>query len=117
MYSLFTFATSFHTHFISTVSFKATALQTAVHALELTKSLFDGTLNVIHHFAFTSTMSSNDVYTYGQMLKQPDRQCLIQAMLDETEAHSSRNHWSIIRRLDVPQEHKPIMSIWAFKRK
>ncbi|KAL7523405.1 hypothetical protein ACHAWF_000505, partial [Thalassiosira exigua] len=51
------------------------------------------------------------------MLKEDDYRDFLQAMLDEIGVHEKRNHWTLIKREDMPPGMKTIMAVWSFKRK
>jgi hypothetical protein len=83
---------------------------------ERVNSLFDDTINdVIHHVQAYTT--SNEAFTYKQMLKESDYRDFFQAMIDEIQVHEKRQHWTLVERKDMPQGTKTIMAIWSFKRK
>jgi len=79
-------------------------------------SLFDDTINdVIHHVQAYTT--SNEAFTYKQMLREGDCRDFFQAMIDEIQDHEKRQHWTLVERKDMPFGTKTIMAIWSFKRK
>ena len=90
--------------------------QKAAHRYHTVNSNVDGTINGILGSVFSSVVD-NDSYTYSGMLKQPDKHQFIEAMLTETAVHEKRNHWTIMKRKDMPSAAKTILSIWSFKRK
>ena len=61
--------------------------------------------------------ASNEVFTYKEALKEEDFQAFIKAMIKEIRDHEMREHWTLIRRDDMPSDQRTIMSIWSFKRK
>ena len=71
--------------------------------------------------AFAANQQQNENYTYKDMLQLPDRKEFVTAMLEEIAVHEGRNHWSLIKRSEVPESHlvngrvKTILSIWSFK--
>eukprot|EP00957_Ditylum_brightwellii_P076565 5819362-Ditylum_brightwellii.AAC.1 len=73
--------------------------------------------------AFAANQQQNKTYTYMDMLKQPDCKDFIAAMLEEVSVHEDRNHWTLMRKSDVPAEKlvngkvKTILLIWSFKQK
>ena len=83
---------------------------------ERINGLFDDTMNDICHQVKSFT-TSNESFTYKQMLKEGDFREFLQAMLDEIEVHESREHWTLMERKDLPPGAKTIMAIWSFKRK
>ena len=42
--------------------------------------LFDGTLNVLHNSVLSTDVSTNEVYTYSQVMKQDDYADFLEAM-------------------------------------
>ena len=112
--SLWSFATSSMPHFFDQ---KCHSFVSRIsHDHERLSGLFDDTINdVIHHVkAFTT---SNENFTFNQMLKENDYADFFQAMLDEISVHEQRNHWTLIERRSLPPGTKTIMGIWSFKRK
>eukprot|EP00957_Ditylum_brightwellii_P033432 2533121-Ditylum_brightwellii.AAC.1 len=55
--------------------------------------------------AFAINQQQNKTYMYKDMLKQPDCKDFITDMLDEVAVHEDRNHWTLMRRSDVPAEN------------
>ena len=78
---------------------------------------FDNTLNKVHHAVLMSGGDSNDIYTFKQMLQEPDRAELIQAMIQEVKDHEQRVDWSIVPRSTMSPDTEIILTIWSFKRK
>ena len=62
-------------------------------------------------------LSTNDVFTFPQAMKQDDKVDFVRAMEKEIEDHESRNHWKVVHRSTISQEAKPIKAIWSFKHK
>ena len=79
--------------------------------------LFDGTINHIHNYALATDLSNNEVFTYSQAMRQPDRQEFIKAMAKEVGDHEERGHWELVLRSTLPEGVKTIKAIWSFKRK
>ena len=52
--------------------------------------LFDGTINRIHHFAFSASSDSNDTFTLSQMLKRDDVKEFAESMVKEVKDHVLR---------------------------
>ena len=48
---------------------------------------FDSTLNALHPMAFLAENENNELYTFGQILKQPDDADFIHAMIKEADDH------------------------------
>ena len=49
------------------------------------------------------------------MLKQMEKSKFFEDMEKETEAHSLRNNWAVIRQSDLPPRAKATMDVWSFK--
>ena len=79
--------------------------------------LYDGTLNNVHHFLYSTELSSNECFTFQQAMKQDDKMNFVEAMEKEISDHEERSHWSIVTRSTLPKSSKPIKAIWSFKRK
>jgi hypothetical protein len=95
---------------------KPSLLTTAVNSFHRVNTLYDGTVNCFSTLA-QSSEASNETFTYKQALQEPDYHDFIKAMVHEVEDHESRDHWTCMRRSDMPESTKTIMSIWSFKRK
>ncbi len=80
--------------------------------------LYDGTLNSVHLLSFvTEDLSSNEVFTFHQAMKEHDVLDFIEAMKKELKDHTEREHWEVVPRSDMPSGQRAIKSIWSFKRK
>ena len=67
---------------------------------------FDGTFNIFSTFAYAALNDSNDVYTYREMLKQPDVSKFVEAMVKEVIDHEERRHWICVPRSEIPKGKK-----------
>ena len=92
-------------------------INSAVYQCEIVNSNFDKSLNQIHHMVLATGQTSNEVYTFKDMLKEDDRVDFIDAMEKEISAHEKRKHWESVPRSSLPTGTKTIQAIWAFKRK
>jgi hypothetical protein len=102
------------------ISPSATLAERAVCRFHEANELYDGTLNSICAYAFstlTLDMSNNEVFTYTKAMQQPDASQFIEAMDKEIDNHQSRGHWDIVRCSTIPPGMKTIQAIWSFKRK
>ena len=63
-----------------------------------------------------SGKSNNENYTFREMLKQDDASNFIKAMGKESNDCSSRGHWEIVKRVEIPPGVKTVQAIWSFKR-
>jgi hypothetical protein len=95
---------------------KPSLLTTAVNSFHRVNTLYDGMVNCFSTLA-QSSEASNETFTYKQALQEPDYHDFIKAMVHEVEDHKSRDHWTCMRRSDMPENTKTVMSIWSFKRK
>eukprot|EP00957_Ditylum_brightwellii_P146390 11145754-Ditylum_brightwellii.AAC.1 len=53
--------------------------------------------------AFAACQQQNETYTYKDMLQQPDCKEIVAATLEEIAVHEGRNHWSLIKRSEIPE--------------
>ena len=67
-------------------------VNSVVYQFSMINTNFDGTLNELHHMAFSASKSNNESFTYRQMLQEEDAQDFIQAMQTEIRAHESSNN-------------------------
>ena len=77
---------------------------------ERLNGLYDDTINDICHHVKAYT-TSNEVYTYKQMLKEDDCNKFFQAIMDKIEVHEKHNYWTLVERNDLPVGIKTIMAI------
>jgi len=83
-----------------TISPTATLAECAACRLHEVNELYDGTLNSICAYAFstiTLNMTNNKVFTYTNAMQQPDAPQFIEAMDKEIDDHQSLGHWDIIK--------------------
>jgi hypothetical protein len=78
--------------------------------------LFDNTINNICH-QIHAYATSNESFTYLQMLREEDHKQFFEAMEVELADHEERNHWTLMECKDMPIGTKTIMALWLFKRK
>ena len=88
----------------------------AVNSYHQVNSLYDGTINCFSTLA-QSSVASNETFNYKEALKQSDKIEFVKAMVHEVDDHEKRNHWTLMKRTDLPTGTKTIMAIWSFKRK
>ena len=77
-------ATSF---FSKSTDVMSHVLSTGQHCIESTSKIFDNTINGLYSLA--SNSDSNDIYTFKDMLQQPDKNEFIKAMLKEISVHEN----------------------------
>ena len=51
------------------------------------------------------------------MLQEKDCKEFFNAMLEKIEVHEKREHWTLMKKNDMPAGAKTIMAIWSLKRK
>jgi Reverse transcriptase (RNA-dependent DNA polymerase) len=61
--------------------------------------------------------SDPDGMYLDQAMKQPDRKQFKEAMRKEVQSHTDSKNWKIIRRDQIPKEHKVLPAVWAMRRK
>jgi len=88
-----------------------------VESFHQLNSHFDRTLNVLSIFAFASSKSNNDTFTFREMMHQEDMPKFVEAMQKEVVDHNEREHWDLIPRSEMPAGMKTILAVWSFKRK
>ena len=93
------------------VGVKTTPMMTFMTHLENVKSLFDDYINECHFYIFNAVASTNDVYTLKEMLKLKDIKEFVAAMLKEIADHEERDHWELVKRVDMPKGAKTILSV------
>ena len=108
--SLWTFATTSSSFDVGAFSFVAGIS----NEYDQLNGLFDDTMNDICHQIYAYA-TSNESFTYSQMLKEKDHMQFFEAMEIELADHESRQHWALMRRNDLPSGVKTIMVIWSFR--
>jgi hypothetical protein len=89
------------------ISPSANFAEQAACRLHEVNEFYDGTLNSICAYAFSSIaldVSNNEVFTYTKAMQQPDAPQFIKAMVREIEDHKSQKHWEIVCRSTIPRE-------------
>ena len=112
--TLWSFASSSCPHFHNNVCHSFTARVS--NDYERINGLFDDTMNDLCHQVKSFT-TSNEAFTYKQMLQESDCKQFFMAMLDEITVHEKQEHWTLMNWNDMPAGAKSIMAIWSFKRK
>jgi hypothetical protein len=76
--------------------------------------LFNDTINAFccQIYAYTT---SNESFTYSQMLREADHTKFFEAMEIEIDDHETCHHWDLILHADLPPGAKTIMVIWSYK--
>eukprot|EP00957_Ditylum_brightwellii_P034600 2623672-Ditylum_brightwellii.AAC.1 len=88
---------------ISTVPL--TVQNCVIYHTEVATALFDDTIDSFSPMTFAANQQQNETYTYKDMLRQPDRKEFVTTMLGEIAVHEGSNHWSLVKRSDVPESH------------
>ena len=81
---------------------------------EQINGIFNETLNAICHQIQAYT-TSNESFTYSQMLRETDHTKFFEAMEIEINDQEARRHWDLMLRTDLPLGSKTIIAIWSFK--
>ena len=76
----------------------------------------DNTINSLNPLSFAALGADNEVYHFGDMLKQPDVPEFLKAMIAEVKDHTNRGHW-VIRPRSKIGDKKTLRTVWSFKRK
>ncbi len=82
------------------ISPTATLAKRAVCRFHEVNELYDGTLNSICAYAFSTIaldMTNKEVFIYTKTMPQPDALQFVKAMDKEINDHQSRGHWDIVR--------------------
>ena len=66
--------------------------------------------------AFKASSNPDTLY-FSDAMKEPDAQKFKEAMVKEVKDHTTKNHWKIILKKDVPRGYKILPAVWAMKRK
>jgi hypothetical protein len=83
---------------------------------EQINGLFDNTINEIRHHIQAYT-TSNETFTYSQMLCKDDHVKFFDAMEVKIDDHKTCHNWNLMLCKDLPLVAKTIIAIWSFKRK
>ncbi len=75
----------------------------AIDSYHRVNTLYDGTINCFSTLA-QSSIASNETFSYNQALKQDDFREFIKAMTVEVSDHESRDHWTLTKRCDMPED-------------
>jgi hypothetical protein len=67
--------------------------------------------------AFAASGSDPDTVHYNAAMKAHDAEDFKVAMIKEANDHTTRLHWALCEKRNVPAGHKILSAIWAFKRK
>jgi hypothetical protein len=110
--SLWTFATTNSHTDNETFSF----LARFSNGCDCLNGLFDDTINDICH-QIHAYATSNESFTYLQMLQVYDHKQFFEAMEAKLADHKFQNHLTLMERKDLPFGTKTIMAILSFKHK
>jgi hypothetical protein len=87
-----------------------------MHAQSMINLNVDGMYNHFNPMSFAASKSDNDTYMFHEMLRQPDKDEFVKAMIKELADHTSCQHWVTVKRSAIG-DAKPIKTIWSFKHK
>ena len=79
--------------------------------------LYDGNLNKIHHFMYSTDITTNECFTFRNVMKQEYKMSFVEAMEKEISNHEGVSHWSVVHRDTLPTKARPIKAIWYIKRR
>ena len=108
-----------HNHHMSSITTGSSSsfLTKSIEVFHRLNMHYYGTVNIFSTYAMAALNDSNDVYTYREMLKQPDVAKFVEAMIKEVTDHEERSHWVCVPRYEMPRGTSTILAIWSFKRK
>ena len=72
---------------------------------------YGGTVNICSTYAMAALNDSNDIYTYREMLKQPDVAKFVEAMIKEVTDNEERRHWICVPRSEIPRGTSKVLAI------
>jgi len=81
-----------------------------VDSYHCANSLYDDKFNAFSTMTL-SVVASNKVFTYNNTMKEEDYCEFVKAMMKEINEHEKQNHWTMIKRRELPPGIKTIMSI------
>ena len=76
--------------------------------------LYNGTLNKIHHFMYSTDITTNKCFTFLNAMKQEDKMSFSEAMENKISDHEARGHWSVVPFDNLPNKTRPTKAIWSF---
>ena len=71
---------------------------------------FGGTFYTFSTFTFTALNDSNDVYTYKQMIKQPNVSKFVEAMVKKVMDHEEWRYWICVPKSEIPKRTSTILA-------
>jgi hypothetical protein len=94
-------------------------IETAYAVLEDTEAVedYETQRSAEDPIAFASNKSDPDTMHYGEAMRADDAQEFKRAMLTEVNAHTSKGHWELWTKSEVPADQTVLPAVWAFKRK
>ena len=78
-----------------------------VHHFKEWNEHFDNTVNQMHIFSLLTDVSTNEVFTFREAMKQEDRLDFVAPMEKEIEDHKNKKHWSIVKQSSLPKMQNP----------
>ena len=79
--------------------------------------IYDGTLDHLHHFLYSTGITTNETFTFCGVMKQEDRLSFVEAMEKKIRDHEEGGHWTVVHHSTLPNKSLPIKSIWSFNNK
>ena len=73
--------------------------------------LYNGTLNEVHHCLYSTNISSNECYTFRNLMKQEDKLSLVDAMGKAVTDHEEGDNCSIVHCDTLINRAQPIKEI------
>jgi hypothetical protein len=64
-----------------------------------------------------SASSDPDTMYYHDILREPDKDRFVEAMIKEIQQHKERDNWKVVPRNQIPSHNKILPSVWAMRRK
>src|SRR5210317_1869631 len=70
--------------------------------------------------AFPASVADNDTMYLAEAMRQDNKDKFLEVMVKEITDHTKQGHWQVTTRAEMRRRnyhHRPIMSVWSFKRK
>ena len=64
--------------------------------------LYDGTLNKIHHFFYLTDITTNETFTFSEVMKQEYRLSFVDSMEKYIRDHEEGCHWAVVHYSTIP---------------
>ena len=93
-----------------------TYTEQVMNRLHEVNELYHGTLNKIHHFMYSTDITTNECFTFRNVMKQEYKMSFVEAMEKEISDQEAGGHWSVVHCDTLPNKARPIKVIWSIKR-